>query len=41
MQEVIIANPELSAGQKIGIVASFVIFAIVAYVIYYMGSPRK
>jgi len=39
--EVFVTNPSLSAGQKIGLVASFVIFAIVAYTIYYMGAPKK
>jgi len=41
MQEVIVMNPTLSAGQKIGLVAAFILFILVAYVIFYMGSPRK
>jgi len=39
--EVVVTNPEMSAGQKIGIVISFVIFLFIAYAIYQMGRPRK
>lgn len=41
MQEVIVSNPELSAGQKLGIASLFVIFVIIVYIIYSMGAPRK
>lgn len=41
MQEVIIMNPEMSAGQKIGIVLSFVIGLCIIWVILKIGSPKQ
>lgn len=39
--EVVIMNPGLSAGQKVGLVASFVLFCLIAWVIYTIGAPKK
>jgi len=41
MQEVIVTNPEMSAGQKIGIVISFAICLAIVYAIFNLGRPRK
>jgi len=39
--DVVVTNPSLSAGQKLGIVASFVIFFLIVYIIYFMGAPKR
>ena len=39
--EVIITNPEMSAGQKIGIVISFAIGLAIIYIIYNVGKPKQ
>lgn len=41
MQEVIVMNPELSAGQKAGLFASFVIFCAIVWLIYIVGAPKR
>lgn len=39
--DVIVTNPEMSAGQKVGIVLSFIIGAFVFYLIYKLGAPKQ
>lgn len=39
--DVVVTNPSLSAGQKLGIAALAVIFFVVVYIIYFMGAPRR
>lgn len=41
MQEVIVMNPEMSAGQKIGIVISFAIGLILVYLLVKLGGPNR
>lgn len=39
--EVVVMNPSLSVGQKIGLVISFIVAAIIFYAIYKLGAPRR
>jgi len=41
MEQVIVANPELSAGQKIGIVISFLIGLAIIWLIIEVGKPKR
>lgn len=41
MQEVIVMNPEMSAGQKIGIVLSFLFGLAIIWMIVTIGGPKR
>jgi len=40
MTDVIVTNPGLSAGQKIGIALSFLLAYLIFWVVYKVGAPR-